>query len=124
MVPLVTGAPTAVIPGDHLDYRDRLAAFAQVPVLSAAPVTDPTVAQVLSVTPPPRLPILDDRLWGTGRTRSDPDVIDVLQGLRTEGPLPKFSISGDAKLAAPVSLSSNKGIVAGLKVSSVHGFRP
>lgn len=54
MVPLVAGAPTAVIPGDHLDYRDRLAAFAhaQVPVLSAAPVTDPTLAQVLSVTPP------------------------------------------------------------------------
>ena len=123
MVPLVAGAPTAVIPGDHLDYRDRLAAFAQVPVLSAAPVTDPTVAQVLSVTPP-RLPILDDRLWGTGRTRSDPDVIDLLQGLRT-GAHSRSSLSAeDAKLAAPVSLSSNKGIVAGLKVSSVHGFRP
>lgn len=123
MVPLVAGAPTAVIPGDHLDYRDRLAAFAQVPVLSAAPVTDPTVAQVLSVTPPPaadpgRPPL------GYRQDAFGPGCDRPASGLTDGGPLPKFSISGRCQAGRARFPELEQRIVAGLKVSSFHGFRP
>lgn len=89
MVPLVTGAPTAVIPGDHLDYRDRLAAFAQVPVLSAAPVTDPTLAQVLSVTPPPEAADPGRPPLGYRQDAFGPRCDRPASGLTDRGPTPE-----------------------------------